>query len=58
MDPPFYISDRELEFSKERANQYRVYELKAQPRIFILREAVDEHVSLRARNFEASFGRI
>ena len=55
---PFFISDNELEFSKEKPEQYslyRVFDFKNRARIYQLRGAVDQHVYLQPKNYRASF---
>lgn len=55
---PFIISDNELAFSKERADQYslyRVYEFRSKARLFQLNGAVDQFVHLHAQQYKASF---
>ena len=55
---PFFISENEVAFSKDRADQfslYRVYDLKKLPRIFQLDGAVNEHVNLHPLTYKASF---
>jgi hypothetical protein len=55
---PFFISDNELEFSRERARQYslyRVYEFSTSARFFQLPGAVDQYVNLQAKTYKASF---
>lgn len=55
---PFYISDNELAYSREWEQQYclyRVYDFKANARLFRLEGAVDRHVHLQAQNYRASF---
>lgn len=56
---PFYISDNELAFSREYEQQYclyRVYDFRANARLFRLEGAVDSHVDLRAVSYRAGFG--
>jgi Protein NO VEIN, C-terminal len=55
---PFFISDNELEFSRERSKQYslyRVFGFRHQARIYELKGAVDQHVHLQPKSFRASF---
>jgi len=55
---PFFISDNEVEFSREKSKQYslyRVFDFMNQARIYQLRGAVDQHVHLQPKNFRASF---
>lgn len=56
---PFYISDNELAYSKDKKAQYclyRVYDFRASARLFQLEGAVDRYVNLQAKNYMASFG--
>lgn len=56
---PFYISENELAFSREYEQQYclyRVYDFRANARLFRLEGAVDRHVDLRAVSYRAGFG--
>jgi hypothetical protein len=55
---PFFISDNEVAFSKDRSDHYslyRVYEFKNEARIFMLPGAIDQHVNLEPKNYRASF---
>jgi len=55
---PFFISENEVAFSKERAQNYslyRVYNFRSQARIFQLNGAVDQHIHLKAQSYKASF---
>ncbi|HSC76598.1 MAG TPA: DUF3883 domain-containing protein, partial [Pseudomonadales bacterium] len=55
---PFFISDNEVSFSKDRSDNYslyRVYEFKREARIFVLPGAVDQHVNLEPKSYKASF---
>jgi hypothetical protein len=55
---PFYISDNELAFSREYKQQYclyRVYDFRANSRLFRLSGALEECVYLQATNYKASF---
>jgi hypothetical protein len=55
---PFFISENEVEYSRDYTNQYslyRVYDFKQKPRLFQLAGAVDQHVNLRAKTYKASF---
>ncbi len=55
---PFFISENEVAFSRERAKNfslYRVFDFKQQARIFQLHGAVDQYVHLQAQNYKASF---
>lgn len=55
---PFFVSDNELEFSRERSEQYslyRVFDFKRQARIYQLKGQVDQHVHLQAKSFRATF---
>ena len=56
---PFFISENEVAFSKERADQfslYRVYDFRECARIFRLEGAVNQHVHLLPQNYKAIFG--
>lgn len=55
---PFFITDNELEFSKEKSAQYslyRVFDFKQQARIYQLNGAVDQYVHLKPKSYKASF---
>lgn len=55
---PFYISENELQYSKEFSNQYslyRVYEFRSNARLFRLEGAVDQYVHLQVQQYKASF---
>lgn len=55
---PFYISENELQYSKEFSKQYslyRVYEFRSNARLFQLQGAVDQYVHLQAQQYKASF---
>ena len=57
-DQPFFISENEVAFSKERADQfslYRVYGFRKSPRIFRLEGEVNQHVRLQPQIYKASF---
>ncbi|PLW70477.1 DUF3883 domain-containing protein [Pseudohalioglobus lutimaris] len=55
---PFFITDNELDFSKEKSAQYslyRVFDFKQRARIYQLNGAVDQYVHLQPKSFKASF---
>ena len=55
---PFFISENEVDFSKDRAKYYslyRVYDFRQQARIYQLNGAVDQYVNLQPQNYKASF---
>jgi Protein NO VEIN, C-terminal len=55
---PFFISENEVSFSKDRAGQYclyRVFDFKQKPQLYKLPGAVDQHVHLQAQSYKASF---
>lgn len=55
---PFYVTPNELDFSRDSSENYslyRVFELKKRGRIFRLPGAIDQHVSLQAELYKASF---
>lgn len=55
---PFFITDNELEFSKEKSAQYslyRVFDFKRQARIYQLKGAVDQYVHLQPKSYRAGF---
>lgn len=55
---PFYISENEVEFSKEYAEQYslyRVFNFRQAAKIFILPGSVNQNVQLVANTYKASF---
>lgn len=55
---PFFITDNELAFSLDKSEQYslyRVYDFRGQPRLFELPGAVDQHVNLSAKTYQAWF---
>lgn len=55
---PFFISDNEVEFSKEKSAQYflyRVFDFRHKARIYQLKGAIDQYVHLQPKNFKASF---
>ncbi|MDH1261345.1 DUF3883 domain-containing protein [Pseudomonas sp. GD03944] len=54
----FVVSHNELEFSKEAQEQfylYRVFQLRADPKLFILRGDLSNHLYLKPLDFRASF---
>jgi hypothetical protein len=56
---PFFVSDNELRFSRDRASQfslYRVFDFRANPRLFELPGSIDDHCNLDATSYCASFG--
>lgn len=58
---PFIISRNELEFSREADDQfylYRVFGYRDQPRLFMLKGDISEHVHLDALDYRASFKRL
>lgn len=58
---PFYVTPNELDFSKDAAEHYslyRVYELGKRGRLFRLPGAIDQHVSLQAELYKASFHQV
>ncbi|WP_221627996.1 DUF3883 domain-containing protein [Teredinibacter franksiae] len=55
---PFFISENEVAFSKERERSYslyRVYDFRQQARIYQLNGAVDRYVNLQPQSYRASF---
>ena len=55
---PFFISENEVAFSKERAKNYslyRVYDFRSQARIFQLHGSVDQYVHLQPQSYKACF---
>mgnify|MGYP003675488300 CR=1 FL=1 len=55
---PFFITDNEVEFSKEQSAQYflyRVFDFKHKARIYQLKGAIDQYVHLQPKNFRSSF---
>jgi hypothetical protein len=57
-EAPFYFSSLEYDFSKRKAGQfflYRVFNLKAAPKLFIANGAYDQFCNVRPRQFTASF---
>lgn len=55
---PFFVTPNELDFSKDSAEHYslyRVYAMNKNPRLFRLPGAIDQHVSLQAELYKASF---
>ncbi|HSB96024.1 MAG TPA: DUF3883 domain-containing protein [Spongiibacteraceae bacterium] len=55
---PFYITDNEVAFSKDRAPNYclyRVYDFRREARLFMLHGAIEQHVNLAPKNFKAEF---
>ena len=55
---PFFISANEVQFSKEKANNYslyRVYDFGQKARIYQLNGAVDQYVHLQPQTYKASF---
>jgi hypothetical protein len=58
-ETPFYVSRNEIEFSKEFANQFRLYRLfqfRSDPRMFQLSGAVGDNCLLDPCTFIARFG--
>jgi hypothetical protein len=57
-EAPFYFSSLEYDFSKRKAAQfflYRVFNLKADPKLFIANGAYDQFCNVRPRQFKATF---
>jgi len=55
---PFYISDNEVSFSDQYASQYalyRVYQMKADPKLFKLFGQIESQVNLSPKTYSASF---
>ena len=55
---PFFISENERAFSNDYADAYRlyrVYEFGVAPRLFVLPGAVENHVRLIPKNYQARF---
>jgi hypothetical protein len=55
---PFFITDNEVDFSRERSAQYslyRVFDFKQRARIYQLNGAVGQYVHLQPKSFRASF---
>ena len=55
---PFFISANEVNYSRDFADNYslyRVYQFKAQPRLFMLDGEIDKHVHLHAKTYMARF---
>ncbi len=53
---PFYITDNEVDFARGHSDAYslyRVFDFKQTPRLFMLNGAVDDHCSLKPKNYEA-----
>lgn len=56
---PFFVTDNELRFSRDRAPQFRLYRLfdfRATPRLFELAGSIDQHCNLDPTGYRASFG--
>jgi len=56
---PFFVSSNELAFSRQKANEFRLYRLfdfRAAPRMFELAGPVDQHCVLDPMTYRASFG--
>lgn len=56
---PFFVTDNELRFSRDRAPQFRVYRLydfRVRPRLFELAGRIDLHCHLDPTGYRASFG--
>lgn len=57
-EAPFYFSSREYDFSKRQRSRfflYRVFNLKANPKLFIAQGAYDEFCTVRPTQFKGSF---
>jgi hypothetical protein len=57
-DTPFFVTNRELNFSKVAADQFhltRVFEFRKSPRIFSLRGSIGQHCNLDPVTYRASF---
>jgi len=55
---PFFISQNEVNYSKEFSEAYslyRVYQYKTNPRLFCMNGDVCQHVNLNAKTYKASF---
>jgi hypothetical protein len=55
---PFFVTDNELRFSRDRAPQFRVYRLfdfRVRPRLFELAGPIDLHCHLDPTGYRASF---
>jgi hypothetical protein len=56
---PFYISDNEVEFSREAAHRYkltRLYDFRREPKLYELRAPLDSFVFLSPVVYRAGFG--
>lgn len=57
-EAPFYFSALEYDFSKRRSSSfflYRIFNLKADPKLFIANGAYDEFCNMRPTQFKGSF---
>jgi len=55
---PFYISENEVAFSKDNADQYclyRVYQFRTDPRLFSMDGKIDQYVRLLPKTYQAIF---
>jgi len=55
---PFYISENEVAFSKDYADQYclyRVYQFRTDPRLFSMDGKIDQYVQLLPKTYKAIF---
>ena len=56
---PFFVSANEVRFARDHADRFRLYRLfdfRAQPRLFELAGAIEAHCLLDASTYRASFG--
>jgi Domain of unknown function (DUF3883) len=57
-ETPFFVTRNELDFSKDASDQFvlcRMFEFRQQPRLFVLKGALDQHCSLDPVTYRASF---
>ncbi|MDR7333429.1 DUF3883 domain-containing protein [Roseateles asaccharophilus] len=55
---PFFVSSNEVEFARARSKQfslYRVFDFRAEPRLFELHGQIESHCMLDPHTFKASF---
>jgi hypothetical protein len=56
---PFFVSANEVRFAQDQAPRfhlYRLFDFRAAPRLFQLKGSIEQHCSLDATTFRASFG--
>jgi hypothetical protein len=56
---PFFVSDNEKCFSVERPAEFRIfrlYDFAREPKAFLIKPPLEDHLVLEAASYRASFG--